>query len=151
MFRICKKFAFEAAHQLEVAYSEACMETIHGHSYVVELFLVSDVLDEMGMVLDFGYLKNFIKEVKKEYDHALILPKKDWLDKEIPRQKKVVLLEQNPTAEYLAKLIYNDLEVYWEGLSHQWPPDRPRVMVARIEKVRVHETASGWAEFSGEE
>ena len=103
MFRICKKFSFEAAHQLDKAFSQECVECIHGHSYVVELFLVSESLDDMDMVLDFGYLKELIKDIKKKYDHSLIL-QKGWKEdyeeminnhslqkvvsqKKIPRQK----------------------------------------------------------------
>lgn len=39
MFTIRKEFKFEMAHQLYTCYSEACKNAIHGHSYILELFL----------------------------------------------------------------------------------------------------------------
>lgn len=143
MFRIRKKFRFEAAHQLEDAFSKDCVETIHGHSYVVELFLTSKELDEMGMVLDFGYLKEFVKLTKKKLDHALILHKSNEVeDKTVNHinQRKVVYTDKNPTAEFLAEMIFKGLEEFLECLII--PPT-----TAEVEKVRVHETESGWAEF----
>ena len=144
-FRIRKRFTFEAAHQLEKAFSQDCVETIHGHSYVVELFLISEKLDEEGMVLDFGYLKEFIKLTKKRLDHALILHKSNEKIVEELGQRKVVYTEGNPTAEFLAAMIFKGLEEFLECLILSLSSS------AKVEKVRVHEAESGWCEFEGEE
>lgn len=120
MFRIRKKFRFEAAHQLPAAFSTDCMR-MHGHSYTVELFLVASFLDEDGMVMDFGKLKGFIESIKAMWDHKIIqnLPK--------------------PTAEAMAMTIY-------EGLALHLKQTEKSCRV-RVERVRVHETETGWAEY----
>ena len=138
MYRICKSFRFEAAHQLERAFSKACVKSIHGHSYKVELFLTSRCLDPDLMVVDFGVLADFIDAIKSVWDHALILPRKLFAEfGEMPSNKTVVL-EASPTAEVMASIL---LEGLVETVSKIPASNR-----LRVEKVRVHETETGWAE-----
>ena len=142
MFRIRKKFKFEAAHKLEKAYTKECFECIHGHSYIVELFLTSIGLNEMSMVLDFGYLKPFIASIRSEWDHALFLHNcqrenfQPLIDAGV--LKKVVFLPQDSTAEVMACLICEKLRTFLRKNDH---------LTVNVEKVRVHETANGWGEF----
>ena len=44
MYTIRKLFRFEMAHQLSKAFSTACSEQIHGHSYVCEVFFAKEAL-----------------------------------------------------------------------------------------------------------
>lgn len=142
MYRIRKAFAFECAHQLKKAFSSACVDSIHGHSYKVEIFLVADSLQD-GMVLDFGQLKGFKERVQEEWDHALLLP-----EGFTPPESchKVMILKDGqgqPTAEWMAKVLFEALREFLRAIT-------PSLRV-RAEKVRVHETESGWAEFVGDE
>ena len=112
MYRIRKEFKFEMAHQLSKAFSCACSDCIHGHSYDLELFFISNKLDETGMVIDFGQIKAVLGEYIDSWDHAIVMHK-----------------AMDP--EYIAmldKYIGEDREF-------------------AIEKVRLHETRTGWAEY----
>ena len=129
---VCKAFTFEAAHKLSDAFTQECVETIHGHSYKVEVFLEGS-LNATGMVMDFGLIKGAMKPILKEWDHALILQKGDPIyPKEIEKENaKVVWLDCNPTAENMAAIIYSRL----------------KPALAPLKKVRVWETATAWAEY----
>ena len=50
---IRKLFKFEGAHIVRNCSSHRCRENIHGHSYIVEVFITSDKLDRGYMVMDF--------------------------------------------------------------------------------------------------
>lgn len=143
MYRIRKSFTFESAHQLEDAFTKLCSDTIHGHSYTVEVFLCLDTLDKDGMVTDFGRIKHLFKDIiDGEYDHSLIMPNttpEDYMEVLGKYNKRLIVTDFNPTAENLAKQLYFEfLEVIPEEVN------------AWISKVRVWETATGWAEFTEE-
>jgi len=152
MFRIRKRFTFEAAHQLLDAYSKDCSLTIHGHSYIVEVFLVSQGLDQMGMVLDFGLLKPAIDDIKARWDHALLLPRSllKTLSAKARWDSKIEMFPNNmpPTAEVMAQMLFNHFSEYIDGLLQQQTRGGLKM---RIEKVRIHETETGWAEYQREE
>jgi 6-pyruvoyltetrahydropterin/6-carboxytetrahydropterin synthase len=152
VYRIRKKFTFEAAHQLESAYTSACWECIHGHSYTVEMVLQSYHLNGDEMVLDFSELGFFKQAVMERWDHALILheKKRDIYEPIIAaghlKREKVCFLDRNPTAETMANILYFELVEYLRGLCKAGAAS----VSLRVEKVRVHETGTGWAEFGGE-
>jgi len=105
MFLIRKRFRFEAAHQLERCPSDAskeCSETIHGHSYVVDVILRAPRLDESRMVLDFGALASIIQTLWDELDHSLLLPPGLMTTYTGLLTGKIVNIGGNPTAELLA-------------------------------------------------
>jgi len=140
MFTIRKMFKVEACHQLEEGkcFSEACSDSLHGHSYIIEVFLSARELDDSGMVLDFGELKQLIGKYIDEWDHAIILSRKlaeSYGKGFLARNKKVKVVEYNPTAEEMARDIHGYIA---EKLA--WSPEWVR--------VRVHETATGWAEYT---
>ena len=145
MYQIRKRFTFEAAHQLEDAYTKACSDCIHGHSYTVEMVLASKELNHNGMVLDFGELKKFKQQVMENWDHGLILHenKKQFYQPLIGagllKSSKVTFLPENPTAEVMAGILFSALESYVAKI------DEGVVVVA----VRIHETSTGWAEYRG--
>ena len=69
---IRKLFKFEGAHIVRPCSSEKCRENIHGHSYVVEVFLTSDKLDNGYMVMDFCRLDK-VKQFIESFDHTYSL------------------------------------------------------------------------------
>lgn len=142
-YRVRKTFTFEAAHRLDVAESRACVDTVHGHSYTVELFLTATCLNRSQMVLDFGMLSPFIEGVKEEWDHALFVSRKRARDYLETGDKKVVVMPASPTAEVMSYMLLHQLVDYLAE-----PPSGNGLAV---EKVRVHETGSGWAEARVEE
>lgn len=141
MFTIRKQFKFECAHKLHQAFSKGCVEQIHGHSYIVEVYLRSPTLDLSGMVMDFGELKELVGEYFKRWDHSLILNREDVNrdNEEILREfnKNLRIVDWNPTAEEMAREFYEFINA---GLEKR----KPEVI---LWKVRVHETTTGWAEF----
>lgn len=55
-YTISKQFEFSAAHHLHLPDGHPCAR-VHGHNYTVEVRVVSDELDQRGMVIDFAELK----------------------------------------------------------------------------------------------
>lgn len=148
-YRIRKSFTFEAAHQLETAVTAACHECIHGHSYKVELVLIADSLNDDRMVLDFAVLSEFKTLMMAQFDHCLLLHenKRKWYRPLIEagqlKESRVRFFDQNPTAEIFARWIFKCLVEFLDKLQLN---GRPRARVF-VDKVRVHETETGWAEY----
>ena len=69
---IRKQFKFEGAHIVRNCSSQRCRENIHGHSYIVEVFITSDKLDDGYMVMDFCRLDK-VKEFIESFDHSYSL------------------------------------------------------------------------------
>lgn len=150
MYRIRKSFTFEAAHQLETAFTQGCYECIHGHTYTVEMIIVSDKLTEPNrMVLDFGELKPFKDKLMEAWDHGLLLHKnkEPFYEPIIAaghlKRSKVTFLDENPTAEVMARIIYYQLHKFLEAGAFD-----NFMMGRKVQKIRVHETGTGWAEYS---
>lgn len=95
MFELVVNGAFEAAHRL-VDYPGKC-NRLHGHSWTVEMSVVGNKLNKIGMVADFKTLKAMLMEVLDNMDHQ-------YLNELAPFN------EINPTAENLAQYIYNTLK-----------------------------------------
>lgn len=138
MFAVCKTFRFEAAHQLDQAYSQACVDTVHGHSYRVEVEIESKCLDGNLMVLDFGALSSIMKPIMEEWDHALILSGKLAREYANTPNKKIITMPASPTAEVMADVLYEAMDEYFTNLH---APNG-----AAVRAVRVHETEGNWAE-----
>jgi 6-pyruvoyltetrahydropterin/6-carboxytetrahydropterin synthase len=141
MYRIRKQFRFEAAHQLDRAFTKECAQTIHGHSYRVEVFLTSTCLDGNMMVVDFGALAEAIQAIKNDCDHALLISAKKAAEYNGPLPGKVWYLGCSPTAEVLAAIFFERLQF---AIKTQLNQANGPV----LERVRVHETEDGWAEYA---
>lgn len=134
MFRIRKKIRFEMAHRLRRAFSKQC-KNLHGHSYIAEVILEAEKLNEDGMIIDFGELKALLKNIIEELDHSIILNEEDELcDVMSEAAGKFIAVSYNPTAEMMARDIAFSIE---------------SILPSNIltVTVRLHETESGWAEF----
>ena len=134
---IRKLFKAEVAHRLVSSYSKKC-QSIHGHSYLFEVYLEDYKLNCDEMVLDFGELKDKINGFMDAWDHSLVISSNDPYVAELTEilekgKMRYIVVPYNPTAEMMAVHIYR----YLRSLS------------LPISKVRVHETATGWAEFDG--
>lgn len=119
MYIVEKKIKFEAGHRL-MDYDGPCMNP-HGHNYVVKIGIESNTLDEKGMLIDFSDIKETAKKfIKETIDHVMILSRKDkdlikYFEK---RGHRLYLLDENPTAEILAKHLYGVFSVMFEGLIY---------------------------------
>jgi 6-pyruvoyltetrahydropterin/6-carboxytetrahydropterin synthase len=109
---ICtRKIEFDAAHR--IMNHESKCKMLHGHRYVLEASFEAPELDSLGRVIDFGVIKEVLgKWVDDKLDHNTILFSKDKElgDKiESVTTQEIYYMDQNPTAENIAKHILEDI------------------------------------------
>jgi len=131
---VFRKAHFNAAHRLfrsdwsdaknlEV-FGKCSNPNYHGHNYELEVGVTGAIDPETGFVIDLGLLKKIIKEeVEDAFDHKN-------LNLELP-----VFKELNPTAENIAKVI-------WEKL-------RDRLETRYEISVKLYETPRNFVVFTG--
>ncbi len=107
MFRVTREIDFCYGHRL-LNYDGKC-KYLHGHNGRAVITIESERLDERGMVLDFSDIKKIVSGwIDEQLDHRMILHRDDPA---VPSLKKLgeplYLIDVNPTAENIAKLIYD--------------------------------------------
>ena len=107
MYKVTKALQFCYGHRL-MNYDGKCRH-LHGHNGKVEIELETEELDSLGFVRDFTEVKNSVGEwLDQELDHKMLLRKDDPVLPTLQKMKEpVFLFEINPTAEAIAKLIYD--------------------------------------------
>jgi 6-pyruvoyltetrahydropterin/6-carboxytetrahydropterin synthase len=107
MFKVTKTIEFCYGHRL-LNYAGRCRH-LHGHNGRVEVDLQVEQLDGRGMVVDFGDVKRQIKAwIDETLDHRMLLCKDDPILPVLQqRGEPVFVMDENPTAENIAKLIFN--------------------------------------------
>ena len=120
-FEVMIERNFSSAHQLR-GYKGKC-ENLHGHNYKIEIYARGRELDNIGLLVDFGELKDAADEVVQYLDHRNIneLPPFD--------------VELNPSAENLARYIL-------ERVAARVGDER-----VKIYKVRCFETPTSVATY----
>ena len=110
MYQVVKEINFCYGHRL-MNYDGKCAHP-HGHNGKIEIELAAAKLDPRGMVYDFGDIKEIIQKwVDRELDHKMILKKNDPLVKILNDLKEpCYLMDENPTAESLARLVFDYAE-----------------------------------------
>lgn len=106
MFRVTQRIDFCYGHRL-LDYEGKC-RYLHGHNGRAEITLAAEKLDHRGMLVDFTDIKKSLRTwIDQELDHRMILNRNDPLLPMLQQnQQPVFLIEQNPTAENIARLIY---------------------------------------------
>ena len=106
MYRVTREIAFCYGHRL-LNYEGKCRH-LHGHNGRAVISLESDELDQKGMLVDFSEIKRHVQSwIDENLDHNLLLCKEDpLLPLLIERGERVFVMEQNPTAENIARLIF---------------------------------------------
>ncbi len=122
MYEIWIKADFAGAHHLR-NYKGKC-ESVHGHNWIVEIFIACKTLNKIGLGVDFIEVKKKLSEVIKKLDH------KDL--NEIPFFKK-----KNPSAENIACFIYQELK------------DKINTSGIKLSKVFVKESESSGVGYWG--
>jgi 6-pyruvoyltetrahydropterin/6-carboxytetrahydropterin synthase len=107
MFRVSREIDFCYGHRL-LNYDGKC-KYLHGHNGRAIITIESATLDERGMVLDFSDIKNVVSTwIDEKLDHRMLLHK---TDPAVPLLQKMgeplFLLDENPTAENIARLIFD--------------------------------------------
>lgn len=145
IIRLTKEFSFEAAHALG-GYDGPCRE-IHGHSYRLFVTIKGTPSTDpknpkQGMVMDFGVLKKIVnEEIISRFDHALVLrtTADEGLRRVLAEQfDNVVTVEYQPTCE-------NMLDDFAHRLMKRLPEG------VTLHSLRLHETASSYAEWYAED
>lgn len=148
-FRIAKSFTIENGHILS-KHPGACRFP-HGHSRTVEIVLASDSLDERDMVCDFKALKQTIIDFVLRFDHSMALNTDDprFAEFRAAYGDRVIPFEHmDPTSEVMAKVIFEHVkEAYRQAVLSPSDPLFPIRRAVRVERVRVTETSSSWAEY----
>jgi 6-pyruvoyltetrahydropterin/6-carboxytetrahydropterin synthase len=112
MYKLVKQIHFCYGHRL-LDYQGKCAHP-HGHNGIVEVKLASSTLDQKGMVVDFSEIKKTIKRyIEDQLDHRMLLRKDDVLV-DVLREvgEDPLLMEDNPTAENIAKLIFEHVKQF---------------------------------------
>ncbi|MBI2094113.1 MAG: 6-carboxytetrahydropterin synthase [Candidatus Omnitrophica bacterium] len=106
MYTVTKVIHFCYGHRL-LHYNGKCRD-LHGHNGRVEIELACEKLDSRGMVRDFTEIKQTIQGwIDKHLDHKMILNRKDPALSFLRKLgEPFYALNANPTAENIAKLIY---------------------------------------------
>ncbi len=118
MFELKVKGDIASAHQLR-GYEGRCKD-LHGHTWKIEVTLLSDKLDAIGMVADFKDMKKMLKEVLDPIDHVFL--------NDLPYFKAV-----NPTTENIAKYVYEHFSKACLSASQQASQAGAPIRVKQVE------------------
>jgi 6-pyruvoyltetrahydropterin/6-carboxytetrahydropterin synthase len=102
MFEISQRFFFDAAHTLQREIEAEGSRRVHGHTYHAEVFVRGEPVGTSGMVMDLGYIRREVNELRDKLDHH-------FLD-EVPGLGPATL-------ENLCSFIWNNLAPRIAGLS----------------------------------
>lgn len=107
MYRVTREIDFCYGHRL-LNYDGKCRH-LHGHNGRAVITLEGDRLDDRGMLVDFGDIKREVQRwIDENLDHNMILCREDPL---LPflreRGERVFVMDDNPTAENIARLIFD--------------------------------------------
>lgn len=151
-YRVCKGFVVESGHMLS-RHPERCRFP-HGHTRTVEIVVAGDRLDENGMLADYTALKLAIGDFVAQFDHSMALNSADPLAESVGSicpQGVVVFANEEPTTEAIARRIFDHVarllregceKISEGGATYRIAPGR-----VTLERVRVSETPTTWAEY----
>jgi 6-pyruvoyltetrahydropterin/6-carboxytetrahydropterin synthase len=107
MFRVSREIDFCYGHRL-LDYQGKCRH-LHGHNGRVLITIEASGLDKRGMVLDFAEIKRVLHQwIDESLDHRMILHRNDPVVAILKEAgEPICLLDDNPTAENIARLIFD--------------------------------------------
>lgn len=121
MYEVFVEREFSAAHCLR-GYKGKC-EELHGHNWLVRVYVSVRELNEIGLGIDFHDLKIAADEILKELDHKNL-------------NELSYFTTENPSSENIARHIY-------QRLSEKINNDHTKVA-----RVRVRETSTAGVYYS---
>ncbi|NOX54402.1 MAG: 6-carboxytetrahydropterin synthase [Planctomycetes bacterium] len=131
MYRVSQRIDFCYGHRL-LDYQGKCRH-LHGHNGRAIIVLEAGRLDPRGMIVDFAEIKRAIRTwIESHLDHRMILCRRDPVVDALQKlNEPLLVMEENPTAENIAKMIY----------------DRVKEMGFPVVEVSLWETPSSCATF----
>lgn len=100
MYEVTVRTRFSAAHKLK-GYDGPCAQ-LHGHNWVVQVFIRGDELDNIGMLVDFRDVKDAIAATLENLDHADLNALPEFGD-------------SNPTSENIARHVFEKLSAQFNS------------------------------------
>lgn len=106
MFRVSREIDFCYGHRL-LNYEGKCRH-LHGHNGRAVITIEAPDLDERGMVMDFSEIKHALSRwIDESLDHRMLLRRDDPAVPFLEQLgEPLYLLDVNPTAENIARLIF---------------------------------------------
>ncbi len=110
MYRVSREIDFCYGHRL-LNYEGKCRH-LHGHNGRAVITIEAPTLDHRGMVLDFSDIKRVVAAwIDDNLDHRMLLHREDPAVATLREMgEPVFLMDSNPTAENIAKLIFDFTE-----------------------------------------
>ena len=110
MYSVTKEIHFCYGHRL-LNHKGKC-KNLHGHNATAVIKLESKQLDELGMVVDFADIGDYVKSWLDEHiDHKMLLHRDDpFLPAVQDAGEPVFVMDTNPTAENIARMIFDYVE-----------------------------------------
>ncbi|MBN1395996.1 MAG: 6-carboxytetrahydropterin synthase [Pirellulales bacterium] len=107
MFTVSREIDFCYGHRL-LNYAGKCRH-LHGHNGRAVVSFAAERLDDRDMVLDFSEIKRVLNRwIDENLDHRMILQRTDPAVPALERLGEPLhLMDECPTAENIAKLIYD--------------------------------------------
>ncbi|HKI20237.1 MAG TPA: 6-carboxytetrahydropterin synthase [Isosphaeraceae bacterium] len=107
MFQVTREIEFCYGHRL-LNYDGKCRH-LHGHNGRAVITLQGAALDRRGMLVDFAEIKAKVQAwIDEHLDHNMLLCRADpLLPILLERGERVFVMDNNPTAENIARLIYD--------------------------------------------
>ena len=133
-FVVTKIINFCYGHRL-LNYDGKCKH-LHGHNGKIEMDIATNKLDARGMAYDFSDIKKMVKNwIDTTLDHRMLLNKEDPICVFLKEQgEPIFLMNGNPTAENIAKLIFEEA----------------KKMNLPVEEIRLWESPDSYATYRGE-
>lgn len=141
LLSVTKRFRWAMAHRLGNGYAGAC-KNLHGHDYVAEATFAANELNDYGMVIDFGVIKNICELwIKQNLDHAVLVQAKDLQLQNYLREtgQKFHLIGQTPTVENMIGHIAREFD--------QLVPLALKERGVRLTHLRIYETPDSWCDW----
>jgi 6-pyruvoyltetrahydropterin/6-carboxytetrahydropterin synthase len=134
MFRVTREIDFCYGHRL-LNYEGKC-RYLHGHNGRAVISIEGEKLDDRGMVIDFSDIKKTVSGwIDDNLDHCMILNRADPVVPILQEMgEPLYLIDENPTAENIAKLIF----------------EQTRLQDVPIVEVRLWETPHCFATYTAE-
>jgi len=94
---------FAAAHQLKMV-AKKC-ENLHGHNWKIEICVAGENLNDAGVLIDFGELKQHVSIIMAKLDHKFLNELDDFND------------DYPPSSEIIAHFIAKTLQSMIDSLN----------------------------------
>lgn len=122
MFELKVKTDFAAAHRLTMV-GEKC-ENLHGHNWNIEVHVSGEKLNPAGVLVDFGEIKRYVREIMKALDHKYLNEIEAFADIQ-------------PSSEQIAIYIAKRLQLFLDGIDTE----------VRVSRVSAWESANACATY----